>query len=118
MSSPDDDTPLRLKDAVRLAYPLGGMTVSGLRKEAARNRLVIERVAGRLYTTLGDIRRMRELCRVPQKVLGSTYEQRGAQPALTTSSSTPCLTPVDDMKRAQDAAQTIVEALKQGLPPT
>jgi hypothetical protein len=30
------DTPLRLERAVELAFPEGGMTVSGLRREAAK----------------------------------------------------------------------------------
>jgi hypothetical protein len=41
LSSPDAitlDTPLRLSVAARLAYPDGSMTVSGLRREAARGR--------------------------------------------------------------------------------
>ena len=32
----DPDTPLRLKTAVEVAFPLGGMTVSGLRREAKK----------------------------------------------------------------------------------
>jgi hypothetical protein len=60
----DDDTPLRLKEAAMLAFPNGGMTVAGLRREAKRGRLVIERVAGKDYTTLNHIKRMRELCHV------------------------------------------------------
>jgi hypothetical protein len=40
------------------------MTSSGLRKEALRGRLVIERIAGKDFTTLAHIERMRELCRV------------------------------------------------------
>jgi hypothetical protein len=59
------ETPLRLAMAAELAFPGGGMTASGLRKEAARGRLVIERIAGKDYTTLAAIDRMRELCRVP-----------------------------------------------------
>ena len=43
------------------------MTASGLRREAARGRLVIERTAGKDYTTLSEIERMRELCRKPPK---------------------------------------------------
>src|ERR1700676_2174930 len=58
-----DDTPLRLAVTAALAYPDGSMTTSGLRREAARGRLVIERTAGKDYTTLGAIRQMRELCR-------------------------------------------------------
>jgi hypothetical protein len=42
------------------------MTAAGLRREAKRGRLVIERIAGKDYTTLNHIRRMRELCRVKQ----------------------------------------------------
>jgi hypothetical protein len=57
------DTPLRLDVAAALAYPDGSMTASGLRREAARGRLVTERVAGKDYTTLANIERMRELCR-------------------------------------------------------
>src|SRR5262249_37713807 len=62
------DTPLRLGVAAALAYPDGSMTASGLRKEAGRGRLVIERTAGKDYTTLTYIERMRELCRVEAKV--------------------------------------------------
>src|SRR5436190_23250434 len=41
------DTPLRLADAVRLAFPHGGMSPSGLRREASRGRLAIEKIAGK-----------------------------------------------------------------------
>jgi hypothetical protein len=34
-----EDAPLRLKDAVKIAFPAGGMTVSGLRGEINRGRL-------------------------------------------------------------------------------
>jgi len=34
--SVDNDTPLRLADAIEIAFPRGGITVSGLRKEAAK----------------------------------------------------------------------------------
>jgi hypothetical protein len=47
------------------------MTASGLRRESAKGHLVIERVAGKDYTTLASIERMRELCRVEVKVQGS-----------------------------------------------
>jgi hypothetical protein len=57
------NTPLRLADAVKMAFPMGGMTVAGLRRERDRNRLVIEKIAGEEFTTLAHIERMRELCR-------------------------------------------------------
>src|SRR5271156_3250271 len=62
-----DDTPLRLAVAAALAYPDGSMTASGLRREAARGRLAIERTAGKDYTTLAAIAEMRCLCRVEPK---------------------------------------------------
>jgi hypothetical protein len=64
------DIPLRLEVAAAVAYPDGSMKASGLRREAARGRLVIERVAGKDYTTLANIERMRELCRVQTKEPG------------------------------------------------
>jgi hypothetical protein len=79
MSSPiNDDTPLRLAHAAELAFPGGGMTASGLRKEAAKGRLIIERIAGKDYTTLGAIAEMRKLCRVTPKDQGSTLSRRAA----------------------------------------
>src|SRR5260221_9546663 len=61
------DTLLRLDIAVRIAFPAGGMTVSGLRKERDRGRLVIVKMAGKDFTTLRDVERMRGLCRAQQK---------------------------------------------------
>src|SRR6266853_1421425 len=58
------DRPLRLSLAARIAFPDGSITASGLRREAQRGRLVIERIAGKDYTTLAAIDEMRKLCRV------------------------------------------------------
>lgn len=63
----DDDIPLRLEDALQRAYPHGGMTVSGLRREAARGRLVIWTINGEEVTSLKAIKKMRRLCRVTVK---------------------------------------------------
>jgi hypothetical protein len=69
------DAPLRLSVAARLAFPDGSMTASGLRREAAKGRLIIERIAGKDFTTLEYIDRMRELCRVQAKDPGCTSEK-------------------------------------------
>src|SRR6478736_1622252 len=66
------DTPLRLGVAAAIAFPDGSMTAAGLRREAARGRLVIERIAGKDFTTLANIERMRQLCRVQEKARDST----------------------------------------------
>src|SRR5271163_4187044 len=68
------DAPIRLSTAAALAFPDGSMTVSGLRREAARGRLMTERIAGKDFTTLADIDRMRELCRASIRVQGFTNE--------------------------------------------
>ena len=72
------DTPLRLSVAAAFAFPDGSMTVSGLRREATRGKLVVERIAGKDYTTLASIDRMRELCRVEAKVRICGSGQDGA----------------------------------------
>jgi hypothetical protein len=65
----------------------GSMTAGGLRREAARGRLVIERTAGKDYTTLAAIEEMRQLCRVVPKVRVCGSDLRGA--TLPGSSPTP-----------------------------
>ena len=60
----DLDTPLRLSVAAAFAFPDGSMSAAGLRREHARGRLVIERIAGRDYTTMRAIQEMRRQCHV------------------------------------------------------
>jgi hypothetical protein len=79
------DAPLRLSIAAKLAFPDGSMTASGLRREALRGRLQVERIAGKDYTTLEAINEMRKLCRVQAKAPDYTSEKRDT---LTASSST------------------------------
>src|SRR5947209_19626521 len=83
------NTPLRLDVAAALAYPDGSMTASGLRREAARGRLVIERTAGKDYTTLAAIEKMRALCRVQGKVSVPGLDPRSGTPRAR-SESGPC----------------------------
>ena len=83
----DDDTPLRLNDAAKIAFPRGGMTAASLRREAKRGRLVIERVASKDFTTLGNIARMREQCRVRSSRRDSVYDRNAG--TKTAASLTP-----------------------------
>jgi hypothetical protein len=71
-----ESTPLRLDVAAKLAFPDGSMTASGLRRENRRGRLVIERVAGKDYTTLAYIDAMREQCSIAAKGLACTSDAR------------------------------------------
>jgi hypothetical protein len=107
------DTPLRLAVAAAIAYPDGSMPASGLRREAARGRLVIERTAGKDYTTLANISRMRELCRVEVKVLGFGCARRNMIEPEDSRTQQPGSLKTDHTARARDAALMIVEGLRQ-----
>ena len=98
MISPD--TPLRLAVAAALAYPDGSMTDSGLRREVEKGRLVIERVAGKDYTTLGHINRMRELCRLEAKARASTCDRRDTTKLDTMRQSGSSATEITSKARA------------------
>jgi hypothetical protein len=75
----DRTAPMRLAHAVEIAFPHGGMTVSGLRKEATKGRLVIERIAGKDFVTLTAIDDMRAACRNPAPKR-SRARQAGSEP--------------------------------------
>jgi hypothetical protein len=84
----DPSAPLRLDFAAKIAFPDGSMTASGLRRESARGRLALERIANKDYTTLEAIRTMRELCRVQAKEPGCTNGRRDTE--MENSSPNPC----------------------------
>src|SRR3977135_4027527 len=65
-------------DAVKYGFPHGGMTVSGLRREADRGRLAVERIANNDFTTLRAIEEMRKLRLVEAKarISGCAKERR------------------------------------------
>src|ERR1700722_19420198 len=75
-----DEPPLRLAIAPGRVYPAGSMTAGGLRREAAKGRLAIERTAGKDYTTLAAIERMRELCRKPPRDRACSSDEPGGTP--------------------------------------
>src|SRR3982074_2259266 len=77
----DPDYPLRLDDAIKYGFPHGGMTASGLRREAARGRLVIERIANKDFTSLKSIEEMRKLCRVKAEDRACGGEKSAGTPA-------------------------------------
>jgi hypothetical protein len=110
-------TPLRLSVAAALAFPDGSMSPSGLRREAARGRLEIERIAGKDYTTLAAIEHMRQLCRVEVKERGSGSAQLeeiagGESPIQPSGSSA-----TGSISKAWAAAETILSELSECSPP-
>src|ERR1700716_160505 len=103
-------TPLRLSVAAALAFPDGSMTVSGLRREGARGRLAIERVAGKDYTTLAAIEEMRALCRVPQKELASGSVPKSEARTERSANARCGLSETDRAKLARAALRKIARA--------
>jgi hypothetical protein len=103
-----DDTPLRLALAAILAYPDGSMTASGLRREAARGRLVIERTAGKDYTTLASIEKMRALCRVEGKAFA--FDPRSGTRTARSESEQSGSSVTGRAKSARAALQKIARA--------
>jgi hypothetical protein len=101
---PDD--PLRLEDAIKFGFPHGGMTVSGLRREATAGRLVIEKIANKQFTTLRAIEEMRKSCRVLQSPPASGYVQ---QPMTENPCGSSLIT---GSKLALAAARQIAQGLK------
>jgi hypothetical protein len=101
------DTPLRLDIAAMLAY-----TASGLRKEAGRGRLAIERVAGKDYTTLANIERMRELCRVEARDRASGYNRQGEAQMEGSSSKPSGSSEIGRSNGALEQARAKLEKLK------
>jgi hypothetical protein len=105
------DTPLRLDVAASLAFPAGGMTAAGLRREAKRGLLVIWRMAGKDWTSLAEIERMIPRCLVPQKA--PTYTSDIVPDASRNGPSE-----TEAMKSARAALNATVQALKKPSPLT
>jgi hypothetical protein len=107
----DKDTPLRLALAAKVGFPDGSVSVSALRREASRGRLIIERIAGRDYTTLRQIEAMRELCRVGAKDLDFTLKNA---PTVTPSIASD----TGDSNSALDSARARLQKLRKLSPTT
>jgi hypothetical protein len=81
-----------------------------------RGRLAIERIAGKDYTTLKSIERMRELCRVESKDHVYISAARETMRAAATPESGSSVTEITSKARA--ALHTILEAPSEHLPST
>lgn len=99
----DTSAPLRLA----VAGEAFGLTVGALRVEAAKGRLVIWRVAGKDWTSLDEIEKMFDRCRIEPKerVSGVDQPDRGAR--LSDSSRTA------DTSAALAAARLTLARLKE-----
>ena len=107
---PDD--PLRLDDAIKFGFPHGGMTVSGLRREAKAGRLVIEKIANKHFTTLRAIEEMRKLCRAKDNRPVSGYVPHEESEVQCGSLST------TEARSARAALLATTQALRERSKPT
>jgi hypothetical protein len=114
----DLDQPLRLSVAATTAFPDGSMSKSGLRREAARGRLVIQRIAGKDYTTLRAIGEMRELCRVEARGRACGSRQPGDQPMEKLPTIPSGASAMDETSAAQALALAKLETLSLPSPTT
>ena len=115
------DTPLRLDVAAKLAFPDGGITAASLRREASAGRLVIERIAGKDFTTLTHIENMRReaaTCRDGVKAHGSGLNRRNAKRAGDLPDRQHGSSVTEREKSAQAALQATAKALNENLPST
>ena len=107
IQSVSKDAPLKLALAAKLAFPDGSMSASGLRREARKGRLVVERIAGKDYTTVEAIEEMRKLCRIDRRASDYGFEGEEAQRNQPGSSV------MDQGKYALDAAFLTAKRLKE-----
>ena len=98
-------TPLRLDVAAQLAFPDGSMTASGLRREGRRGHLVIERIAGKDFTTLHHIEDMRLKCRDQQKAQGSGSNPKSVTPTASSSATQPGSSATERVRSARAALE-------------
>ncbi len=101
------DVLARLDVIAGLAFPDGSIGVSSLRREAARGRLTLWRVAGKDMTTLNEVRSMIERCRVQPSLPACGSGLPGDHETPSGSSSTM------DVRSALAAARMRASRLKE-----
>jgi hypothetical protein len=119
----EPDKPLPLEMAARVAFPDGSMTASGLRNEIKKGNLQASKVAGRIWTTLSNIKRMMERCQITEaddaaRVRNST-SANPSDPAASSDGSSSTAPPAASASReAQAHLSQIVQRLRKPSPPT
>lgn len=103
----DPNAPIRLADAIPIAFPHGGISVSALRREASRGRLKIFRIARKDFTTIASIEEMKSSCLVPANQQDCGSGQQAKTERRSGSSS------MEDGKSARAAAEMIVKRLSE-----
>src|ERR1700730_13196139 len=106
------DTPLPLDVAVRIAFPHGGMTVSGLRRELKRKGLGPEMIARKQFTTLSAIEQMRKLCRADPTDLDCGSNRKKSTPTANASATRAGSSVTERSKAARASLEKTARELK------
>lgn len=112
----DEETPIRLKDALGLLFPVGGPSIGAARAAAQKGLLIIWRFGNKDYTTVAAVRGMLGKCRVSnENVSGSAKPGVGpmAQRSKPFGSSS-----TSAGKSARDALQAKLQKRKPPLTST
>src|SRR5262245_13636022 len=117
MDSIKPDTPLRLDVALKIAFPQGGMTLSGLRRELKRRSKqggcgLIETIARKDFTTLNAIEKMRELCRGDQQGQDSGSNLKKSTPTASGSATRAGSSVTERAKSARASLEKTARELK------
>jgi hypothetical protein len=94
------------------------MTASGLRRERDRGRLIVERIAGKDFTTLANIEKMRELCRVNNNHPGCTSALREGASMASSEQGPSGLSSMVASTSPQDALRAKIERRSKLSQPT
>lgn len=101
-----EDDPITLEEACKVVFR-GMVSPRTLREQARVGNLAVEKIGGRLFTTLSDIGAMREKCRVNRKDRASGSENK--------PESKPGTSKMEAENASQLAAlKTITQGLKNG----
>lgn len=112
------DTPLRLAEAAKIAFPDGSIGVRQLRTERDKGKLSTFMIAGREFTTLADIAEMIERCRAKpgRRDCGGDQPSRPAPGGAAVPESGSSSIAADSA--AQDAARARIAKLRRPSPTT
>jgi len=106
--------PIRLSTAARIAFPDGSVTETALRAAMKSGQLSGFKMNGKFLTTLHDIERFIDLCRVNPRAPDCGIESPDHPSQDVTPNRASTSSSATDAKLAQDTALMIARRLKQG----
>jgi hypothetical protein len=120
----DQNKPMPLEMAARVAFPDGSMTVSGLRNEIRKGNLEASKVAGRIWTTVNNIERLMQRCSITEAA-GDAARDRNSicanrnDPAASSDGSSSTAPPADnESSEALAHLNQIAQRLRKPSRPT